>query len=99
MINHFEQGTWIDSEDIQTDYGQFRRRFVAYLEDLVKPVVGRADIPDTYFSIPATVENSGGIKAAKGYVTIKQGALVFVPYADQTESPKEFRKRIKQESR
>lgn len=81
--------TWLESEQVQSDYGQFQRR------GLVRHVYSRrlvrvwADIPDTYFSIPATTQKESG------YVSNDEDELVFTPYEDQSQTPAEFRKEVK----
>ena len=84
--------TWIESEMIQTDYGQFRRRGLVRHEKTEQLVRVRADIADTYFSIPATTDRE------HGYVTLRDcgeygSDLVFVPHTYKTtQTPAEFRK-------
>ena len=84
------KGTWIEAEEACTDYGQFKRRARAIHEKTNELVDCRADIPDTYFSIPATT------KTEHGFITSRDGGeLVFIPHTEQTQTPAEFRKATK----
>lgn len=82
--------TRIDPEEVQTDYGQFRRKGGCYHHKTGELVKVRADIADTWFSIPATTETE------TGYVTSRDDKeLEFRPHTTQDETPEEFRKRIR----
>jgi hypothetical protein len=52
--------TRIDREECCTDYGQFRRKGLALYEDTDRLVSVRADIPDTWFTIPAHTATEHG---------------------------------------
>ncbi len=77
--------TWIEGEMMCTDYGQFRRRGLVRHSVSGELVRVRCDIPDTYFSIPATTATE------HGYVTGTETGFEFRPHADQTESPVQYR--------
>ena len=86
-----EGGTWVEAEAACTDYGQFRRNAVAKHQTSGKLVACRADIPDTYFSIPATT------KTEHGYLTFNDSKeLEFRPHTTQDQTPAEFRKATKE---
>lgn len=90
--NRYGEETWMDEEEVQTDYGQFRRKFVANHRFSNRKVAGRADIPDTCFSIPATTP------VEHGYLSVdSEGVLIFTPHTNQDESVVEYRKRVKEE--
>jgi len=86
MNIRFSANTWVEPEDCCTDYGQFRRKFRAYHKNTRCIVTGKADVADTFFSIPATT------KAEHGFLTNDDGLLVFYPHDDQTETPSDWRK-------
>jgi hypothetical protein len=82
--------TWIDPEEVQTDYGQFRRNALVYHKVTGELIKCRADIPDTFFSIPATT------KTECGYISAREdGEFEFRPYTEQTQTPVEYRKTVK----
>jgi hypothetical protein len=82
--------TSLDSESVQTDYGQFRRKGKAFHRVTGKLVSVRADIADTWFSIPATTATE------HGYLSMNdEGELQFTPHTEQTETPAQFRKSLK----
>ena len=81
--------TWIEGEEWCTDYGQFRRRGLVRHCETKKLVNVRLDIPDSYFSIPATTDTE------HGYVTSTEEGFEFRPHTDQTQTPTEFRKEVK----
>ena len=54
------KNTSIEPVERCSDYGQFRREFVALHDKTGAVVRGRADIPDTHFSIPATTDHEHG---------------------------------------
>lgn len=82
--------TWLESEQVQSDYGQFQRRGLVRHAVSGKLIRVWADIPDTYFSAPATTEKeSGYLLAANGE------EIIFMPYEDQSQTPAEFRKEVK----
>ena len=83
--------TSVDPEEKQTDYAQFRRRFKAYHAGTGHLVSGKADIPDTWFSIPAVT------KQECGYLTFREdGELEFRPYTNQQQNPQDY---VKQQRR
>jgi hypothetical protein len=84
-----EEGTWIEGEMMNTDYGQFRRRGLVWHATKQELVKVRLDVPDTYFSIPATTDTE------HGYVRIENGEFEFVPHTEQSVSPAQFRKELK----
>jgi hypothetical protein len=59
-------GTWLEPEELCYPHGGMTRRAYVVFPDGVKRVV-RCGIPDTLFSIPATVRIKG--KTVSGYVT------------------------------
>lgn len=89
--------TWLDSEVVQSDYAQFRRRGIVRhaLTNALIPIW--ADMPDTYFSTPAITKNEAG------YISITEcrpdygDYLTFHPYKDKKpgELKKELRKAYK----
>lgn len=83
--------TWIEGEMWCSDYGQFRRRGLvrhAITNELVKV---RCDIPDTFFSIPATTNTEHGFVMGTDEPEFK-----FVPHTDQEGlTPAEYRKSVK----
>ena len=85
--------TWLEGEMWNTDYGQFRRRgLVRHAKQSGVLVKVRCDVPDTYFSIPATTDTE------HGYVTVNNdtGELEFRPHTDQAKmTPAQFRKSVK----
>ena len=84
--------TSIQSEEVQSDYGQFRRKALAFHQKTGELVKCRGDIPDTFFSIPATT------KTETGYITGRDdGELEFRPYTDQSQSPAAYRKQYKKD--
>jgi len=85
--------TQIESEGFCTDYGRFERKGeVRHV--LSKALVRvRADIADTWFSTPATTTTESG------YVTLREEELVFIPYTSQSETPVQYRARIRKDSR
>ena len=87
--------TSLEPEECCTDYGQFRRKAVAFHEKTGELVNCRADIPDTFFSIPATT------KTETGYLTLRDidSELEFRPYTNQDQSPAEYRKQYKKDCR
>ena len=79
--------TWVEGEMWCTDYGQFRRRGLVRHSVTKALVRVRCDVPDTYFSIPATTDTE------HGYVTTADsGELEFRPHTTQDQTPAEFRK-------
>lgn len=83
--------TYIMPEDVQTNYGQFRRKGKVFHRDTAKLISVRADIADTWFSIPATS------KTEHGFVSINRdsGEYQFTPHTEQTQTPAEYRKSLK----
>jgi len=82
--------TWVEGEMMNLDYGQFRRRGLVLHSKTLQLVKVRIDVPDTYFSAPATTENE------HGYVTSNdKGEFEFRPHTSQQGSPKEFRKELR----
>ena len=83
-------GTWIESEEACSDYGQFKRRAMAKHCKTNALVACRADVCDTAFSTPATT------KTESGYITCNDsGELEFHPNLYQDKTPAEFRKSVK----
>ena len=83
--------THLMSEDVQTDYGQFRRKGKAFHRNTGKLVSVRADIADTWFSIPATTATE------HGFISVNEDTkeLQFTPHTEQTQTPAEYRKSLK----
>ena len=83
--------TWIEGEMWCTDYGQFRRRGLVRHSVTKELVKVRCDVPDTYFSIPATTDTE------HGYVSgTDEPEFEFRPHTDQEKiTPAEFRKATK----
>lgn len=79
------------SEDVQTDYGQFRRKGKVFHKNTGKLVSVRADIADTYFSIPAVTATE------HGFISVNEDTneLQFTPHTEQTQTPAEYRKSLK----
>ena len=89
--------TWIDSEDVQTDYGQFRRRGLVIHCKTKQLVKVRLDMPDSFFSAPATTDTE------HGFVTTFDNEhnngikdFEFRPHTDQTMTPSEYRRSVKE---
>lgn len=89
-------GTWIDSEEVQTDYGQFRRRGLVIHSRTKELVKVRMDMADTVFSIPATTDTE------HGYVTTfvhgdnaELEDFEFRPHTEQTQTPAEYRRSMR----
>lgn len=83
--------TCLESESLCSDYGQFHRKGLVRHEKTRELVRVRADIPDTWFSIPATTESE------HGFITSREDAagaaeLLFIPHTEQTQTPTQFRK-------
>lgn len=77
--------TCIEGESLCSDYGQFRRKGLVRHEKTRELVRVRADIPDTWFSIPATTESE------HGFVTSREDAegnaeFLFIPHTEQTHT-------------
>ena len=70
--------THLDMEEVAYTNGAHQRRFIAYLDNTELLVSGRCGIPDTYFTIPGHARVKGTYM--RGYVTIIDERLVFVPY-------------------
>lgn len=83
--------THLMPEDVQNDYGQFRRKGKVFHRDTGKLVSVCADIADTWFSIPATTANEHGFVS----INTDLGELEFTPRTEQTQTPKEYRKSLK----
>ena len=69
-IQEYDQGTWIQGEEICYPYGDKRRRGRARHKDTGKLVAFRAGIPDTFFTIPCR----GG-----GYLYFEDEVLMYAP--------------------
>lgn len=83
--------TWVESEMLCSDHGKFERRGLVRHSKTNQLIRVRADVPDTYFSMPATT------KTEHGFVTCvdldEYGIeLHFIPHTDQWQSPAQFRK-------
>lgn len=83
--------TCIEGECLCTDHGKFERRGLVRHEKTKGLVRVRLDIPDTWFSIPATTATE------HGFVTSREDAagaaeFLFVPHTEQTKTPAQFRK-------
>lgn len=88
--------TWIEGEMWCTDYGQFRRRALVYHKDTDQLVSCKADVPDTFFSIPAyTKTEHGFITCREEPDTNKPTGFVFNPDKDQSQSVKDWKKEYK----
>ena len=85
--------TQIESEGLCTDYGRFERKGEVRHVLSKQLVRVRADISDTWFSIPATTATE------TGYVTSRGDELVFIPHTSQSETPVQYRARVRKESR
>lgn len=80
--------TFIDSEEVCTDIGQFRRRALAIHSKTGQLVACKAAVADTFFSIPAVTPTE------HGYITggRDDGELEFRPHTDQTMTPTKYKK-------
>ena len=83
--------TCLESETLCSDYGQFARRGLVRHEKTRELVRVRADIPDTWFSIPATTKNEHGFVTSRENEN-GEAELLFVPHTEQTKNPAQFRK-------
>ena len=83
--------THLMPEDVQNSYGQFRRKGAVFHRDTGKLVSVRADIADTWFSIPATTATEHGFVS----INTDSGELQFIPHTEQTQTPAEYRKSVK----
>jgi hypothetical protein len=83
--------SYLMPESVQSDYGQFRRKGKVFHRVTGKLVSVRADISDTWFSIPATTV------AEHGFLSMNDETkeLQFTPHTEQTETPAQFRKSLK----
>ena len=86
-----KNSTWVESEMLCTDHGKFERRGLVRHTQTDELVKVRVDVPDTYFSAPATT------KTEHGYMTVidlkEYGVeLHFIPHTDQNQSPSNFLK-------
>lgn len=80
--------TWLDHEEECTDYDQFARKGVAILDqgeaESEELVDVRADIPDTFFTIPAYAVDKKENPVYIGYITSgnveQKPDFIFVPY-------------------
>lgn len=90
-VHPLTQGaTWLEGEMWCTDYGQFRRRGLVRHSGTKELVRVRADVADTFFSIPATTDTE------HGYVTgADSGELEFRPHTSQEQTPAQFRKELR----
>ena len=79
-----------------SDYGKFERRGLVRHAKTGALVRVRMDIPDTYFSIPATTETEHGYVTTKELATLDQTEWEFRPHTEQTQTPAQFRKATKQ---
>ena len=86
--------TSIQSEEVQNDYGHFGRIARAFHKDTGEIVNCRADIPDTFFSIPATTKDQHGCITGRD-----DGELEFRPHTNQTQTPASFRNQYKKNRR
>jgi len=89
VMPHHMGETWIEGEEMNQDYGQFKRRGLVRHSKTKELVKVSCDVPDTYFFIPATTSKE------HGYVTSNENEFEFRPHTKQDETPKEFRKSIK----
>lgn len=83
--------THLMTEGVQNDYGQFRRKGKVFHRDTGKLIPVRADIADTWFSIPATTATEHGFVS----INTDSGELQFTPHTEQTQTPAEYRKSLK----
>jgi len=83
--------TWLEGEEWNRDYGQFNRRGLVRHRKTGELVRVRADVPDTFFSIPATTETEHGFVTGND-----KGELEFRPHTEQNQTPAEYRKKVKQ---
>jgi len=91
--------TCIESEELCTDYGKFERKGEVRHKVSRELIRVRADIADTWFSIPATSD------IEHGYVTAQEKVdglreLVFIPHTNQLdETPAQYRARCRKDSK
>ena len=72
--------TRIDPEERCRDFGQFRRQGTVFHRNSGALIRVAADIPDTFFSIPAVT------KTEHGFVTCRNDEeLEFVPHTNQRQ--------------
>jgi len=83
--------TWVEGEMMCTDYGQFKRRGLVRHAKTKELVRVQCDIPDTFFSIPATTTTE------HGYVTGNDDTkeFEFRPHTEQKQTPAEYRKKVR----
>lgn len=83
--------TWVESEMLCSDYGKFERRGLVRHSKTGQLIKVRADVPDTYFSMPATTKNEHGCITR---VDLDEYGieLYFFPHRDQGQTPAQFRK-------
>ncbi len=86
--------TWIDGEMVCTDHGKFERRGIVRHSKTGKLVTVKADVADTFFSIPATTQNE------HGYVSVVDlgdygTELHFRPHTEQKQSPAAYRREVR----
>ena len=85
--------TWIEGEMMNNDYGQFRRRGLVVHSKTRELVKVRLDVPDTYFSIPATTTTEHGFVTGKDNEGFSE--FEFIPHTTQRVTPAQFRKELR----
>jgi hypothetical protein len=91
--------TCIESEELCTDYGKFERKGEVRHKVSHELVLVRADLPDTWFSIPATTTTEHGYVTAQEEVDGRR-ELVFIPHTNQLdETPAQYRARCRKDSK
>ncbi len=88
--------TCIEGEMMCSDYGKFERRGLVRHTKTKELVRVRLDIPDTYFSIPATTATEHGYVTTADEAGTGEREFEFRPHTEQKVSPTQFRKDTKQ---
>jgi len=97
MIAHpIENGvTCLESECLCTYHGKFERKGVVRHKISQELIRVRADVADTWFSIPATTATEHGFIVVKDDRSDNK-ELTFIPHTDQLkETPAQYRSRIR----
>jgi hypothetical protein len=91
--------TCMESDEFCTDYGKFERKGEVRHKVSRELIRVRADLSDTWFSIPATTTTEHGYVTAQEEVDSRQ-ELVFIPHTNQLdETPAQYRARWRKDSK
>ena len=92
--------TCMESDELCTDYGKFERKGEVRHKVSRELIRVRADLADTWFSIPATSDIEHGYVTAQENPDGIRGELVFIPHTNQLdETPAQYRARCRKDSK